>query len=102
MFIIGKKIKTLKGYYYTLLSNEESEKVRPTLEALIEKRAKQGPNRETRRSSQRDNTEKDTRSPKGKAGKESSKNGFQVSSAGSDSRDEPKVTTKRKSWKDKV
>ena len=39
IFIIGKRMEDVKGYYFTLLSPEESATVTPILEDLMVKRA---------------------------------------------------------------
>ena len=39
IFIIGRRIEDIKGYYFTLLDSEESAKITPILEDLMIKRA---------------------------------------------------------------
>eukprot|EP01035_Chromulina_nebulosa_P027012 gene27012-35454_t len=38
IFIIGKRINDIKGYYFNLLDDEESDRIRPVLESLLLKR----------------------------------------------------------------
>lgn len=39
IFIIGRRIDDIKGYYFTLLDSEESARITPILEELMIKRA---------------------------------------------------------------
>ena len=46
IFIIGKRIEDIKGYYFTLLNDKESEKIVPVLEDLLAKRRMEPPSPE--------------------------------------------------------
>ena len=46
IFIIGKRIEDIKGYYFTLLNDKESEKIVPILEDLLAKRRMEPPSPE--------------------------------------------------------
>ena len=43
IFIIGKRIDDIKGYYFTLLNDKEGEKIVPILEELLAKRRSEPP-----------------------------------------------------------
>ena len=54
IFIIGRRIEDIKGYYFTLLDGEESARITPILEDLMIKRASEKsskPSKQTRRKS---------------------------------------------------
>ena len=42
IFIIGKRIDDIKGYYFTLLDEKESTTITPILETLLAKRSASG------------------------------------------------------------
>ena len=43
IFIIGKRINDIKGYYFTLLNDQEGEKIVPILEDLLAKKRMEPP-----------------------------------------------------------